>query len=750
MRRNPISVLLIEDNPGDVRLIEEMLADSPHASFEVESHDRLQSAAKRAAEEPFDVLLLDLGLPESQGLETLRRTRESDIDLPIVVLTGLEDEAVGLEALRQGAQDYLVKGQAGGHELARCLAFSIERKRLLDHLRVEADILRFINRSSLDAAKLEEAIARVRDHLDVQAVGLRLPQDDNWPFVVALGYDEAFLDEAQGLRPPPPENAQIPGNEYVCFCGAVLAGELSVPEPWTVEDGALFCDRLSEMSDDTGSTDWPEMTRECCRNAGFESLALVPLRTEDTTVGMIHAADPRPEAFDEQDVSLLHNVGESIAIALCRQRAEDALSVRDRMLHREPETEHSIVSSGSIKEAANIAAATLCNLLQCDRASVAEFDLDAGKVCIRGAHGVSEEGAGPAGSEFSMEWFPAIEELQNGKSREVGELRDMSDLAPMETAWLEAGIHSCMIIPLTVDSQLLGALNIGWLKPGEPNHAFKTTAFRFADMLSAVLLNFRIRTRLQRAESTLETAQHEMSVARAIQQKLYPREAPSLDGFDVGGTASPAQTAGGDYFDYVRLPDDSLYIAVGDAVGHSTGAALVMASTRAYLRSFAEVSPEMDYVLGRVNKQLAEEVTSDLFCTLALLQLKAGSSSVSWLNAGHPAVCILDADGRLRASLDSNAFPLGVLPDADIPAPEEHSVEPGEMMVLFTDGVLEARSEDGEVFGRDKALDVVRSVRKHSAQKIAEAVHDAVEDFCRPERPDDDVTCVVVKRETER
>mgnify|MGYP006283476491 CR=1 FL=1 len=96
------------------------------------------------------------------------------------------------------------------------------------------------------------------------------------------------------------------------------------------------------------------------------------------------------------------------------------------------------------------------------------------------------------------------------------------------------------------DSQLIGSLNIGWPNPGEADNVFKTTAFRFADMIAAVLLSFRIREHLQATESAFRMARHEMDVARTIQEQLYPKGAPRLSGFDLGGTATPALTAGGD------------------------------------------------------------------------------------------------------------------------------------------------------------------------------------------------------------
>ena len=135
MNDRPVKILLVEDNQGDACLIQEMLKDAPGGPFELECADRLSGGMERLATGEFDALLLDLGLPDSQGLETLGEVRTQAPALPIVVLTGLDDEVMGIEAVRRGAEDYLVKGQVDANLLARALQYSIERTRLQAVLR---------------------------------------------------------------------------------------------------------------------------------------------------------------------------------------------------------------------------------------------------------------------------------------------------------------------------------------------------------------------------------------------------------------------------------------------------------------------------------------------------------------------------------------------------------------------------------------------------------------------------------------
>src|SRR5262249_16021804 len=127
--KQQIRILMIEDNPGDARLIREMLIDVPGVAFTLKIANRLAKGLELLEQDPVDVLLLDLSLPDSQGLDTLRRGHAAASTIPIVVLTGFDDETVGTMAVQEGAQDYLVKGQVDKNLLIRALRYAIERKR---------------------------------------------------------------------------------------------------------------------------------------------------------------------------------------------------------------------------------------------------------------------------------------------------------------------------------------------------------------------------------------------------------------------------------------------------------------------------------------------------------------------------------------------------------------------------------------------------------------------------------------------
>src|SRR5579871_699440 len=128
----PIKVLLIEDNPGDARLIELMLREADGESFELRRTERLEDGLRELGNGEIDVVLSDLSLPDSQGMETFRRLHSRAPHCPIIVLSGLNDATLALNAVHYGAQDYLIKGQVDGQLLARAMRYAIERKRMTE------------------------------------------------------------------------------------------------------------------------------------------------------------------------------------------------------------------------------------------------------------------------------------------------------------------------------------------------------------------------------------------------------------------------------------------------------------------------------------------------------------------------------------------------------------------------------------------------------------------------------------------
>ena len=184
----PIKVLLIEDNPGDARLIKEYLSEIQCKAFEMEWVDRLSEGLKHL--DGKDVAVLDLTLPDSMGLDTFKRVHSEAPALPVIVLTGNDDDSLALKALQDGAQDYLVKGQVSGQLLARSIRYSIERKRIDEalkseiakHEKLEADLIK-AKEAAEEAAKAKSAFLANMSH------ELRTPMN------AVIGFSSLLLDD---------------------------------------------------------------------------------------------------------------------------------------------------------------------------------------------------------------------------------------------------------------------------------------------------------------------------------------------------------------------------------------------------------------------------------------------------------------------------------------------------------------------------------------------------------------------------
>lgn len=236
MNEKPTRVLLIEDNPGDVRLIREMLHEAEGAAFEMETADRIARGLERLARGGIDVILLDLHLPDSRGFPTLKNVQAGAPDIPILVLTGLEDEDLAVNAVREGAQDYLVKGQIDTALLVRCLRYALERHRLRSALRMASltdELTGLFNRRGflLQAEHQLKIACRLHQPMTLHIIDLEALKLVNDMHGAKEG-DHAIEDVATALREASGEGdllARIAGDE---FAGLIFDAGDCPPEPF--------------------------------------------------------------------------------------------------------------------------------------------------------------------------------------------------------------------------------------------------------------------------------------------------------------------------------------------------------------------------------------------------------------------------------------------------------------------------------------------------------------------------------------
>jgi sigma-B regulation protein RsbU (phosphoserine phosphatase) len=246
-----------------------------------------------------------------------------------------------------------------------------------------------------------------------------------------------------------------------------------------------------------------------------------------------------------------------------------------------------------------------------------------------------------------------------------------------------------------------------------------------------------------------EQLQVEMEVARQVQQRLYPKSAPRLPGFDIAGAAYPAETMCGDLFDFFPMPGDSLGLTVADVCGHGIGPSLLMAQTRAYLRSLALSCFDVGELLRRLNEILVVDSDVKDYVTLLAARLDPRARTLVYASAGHVSGYVLGRDGEVRDRLDSTGIPLGMFEGQRFPSSRTLSLEPDETVILLTDGIAEVGELEGNAFGTGRLLRFIKEHRTESASRIVEGLYRAAKRFQTEGPQIDDMTIVICKVEPE-
>jgi len=244
----------------------------------------------------------------------------------------------------------------------------------------------------------------------------------------------------------------------------------------------------------------------------------------------------------------------------------------------------------------------------------------------------------------------------------------------------------------------------------------------------------------------MERLEHDMKVARSIQQSLLPSNAPAVKGFDVAGWNLPADETGGDFYDWQIFPNGKLVVVLADVTGHGLGPAMLAAVCRAYVRANLSIQDGLLTAMDRINTALSQDLTPGRFATLVAAICTPGSSRVELLSAGHgPLFTYLLREDRIE-SMGAQGLPLGLMPIFNSDPPCFLDLSPGDLLVLATDGLYEWENPQGEQFGPQRLEEVVRRVRECPPSKIIEALYQAVVEFSGGTKQQDDLTAVIIKR----
>ena len=265
------------------------------------------------------------------------------------------------------------------------------------------------------------------------------------------------------------------------------------------------------------------------------------------------------------------------------------------------------------------------------------------------------------------------------------------------------------------------------------------------EAIEGVVLNVRDVTERLKSQAAIRDSAEEFRVAREIQQHLFPKQAPIIDGFDIAGASSPAAATGGDYFDYLKTTDGQLVLAVADVSGHGAGPAMLMAETRAYLRLLVRNRHHLGDILVRANNMVGEDVGKDRFITMHLVKLDSKSKMIAHSSSGHTPGYIIGEKGEIKSKMKRTGIALGVTPDAPYEVEGPLKLVKGDIIILLTDGLAETPNSEGELFGAQRVIDELHRNRSLSASEIVNSVFKRVADFSQGAEQEDDYTMIVAK-----
>lgn len=274
---------------------------------------------------------------------------------------------------------------------------------------------------------------------------------------------------------------------------------------------------------------------------------------------------------------------------------------------------------------------------------------------------------------------------------------------------------------------------------------YVATPLREGDVTLGVVLAFRdVRERLELLQS-----EQEMQTARVVQMALYPKSDPVVPGFEISGLMHPSSLTSGDYYDYITSADGSLTVVIGDVSGHGLGPALEMVETRASLRTLLSDHSELGPAFKRLNMILQDDLPEGMFVTLFAAKIDPPHHTLSYAAAGHQAQLLTCQGEWMR--LDSLGLPLGIESEASYRAPRDVALQPGDLIVLATDGIMEQVAPDsapgvrGELFGWSRTMASVQKNRHLPAKQILEHLFEDVRQFAKGMPQKDDVTAVIIK-----
>ncbi len=360
-----------------------------------------------------------------------------------------------------------------------------------------------------------------------------------------------------------------------------------------------------------------------------------------------------------------------------------------------------------------------------------------------------------AGTPVAIENFLRVHNIGNGEGVLgrvwqaatplcLNEFSEAPELATLRDSSL--GATSVMVAPLLYAKQNMGVLALANSRMGSPFSQNDFVVFKSISEQSAFALYNAI---IYSEANEKKRLDHDLAIARDIQRILLPAEAPIVNGFEINGMNVPARQVSGDYFDYIKVDDEHLGVAIADVSGKGIPASLIMAICRSVLRSQAIGNPSPADVLQKVNRQLYPDIKEDMFISMAYLVLDHVRGGVTLARAGHDAPLLYQQKSQNVTPLKTPGMVVGIDSGdvfdrltTDVAVPLERN----DCILLYTDGITEALDNEGNEFGLERTIGSVQSSAKEGAQAIVTRLIDDLRNFVGSTPQNDDITMIAIRK----
>lgn len=465
----------------------------------------------------------------------------------------------------------------------------------------------------------------------------------------------------------------------------------------------------------------------------FRSILTVPLVGKGHMIGVVEAINKIDGEFSDSDLDILTGLNHQIAVAidnahLYRELKREALE-KDLLYRLGKKLSGKLEVNEVMKEVMD----SLKQVVSYDVGGVFLVEPEANQ--IYGLYTVGYD------HQYDSQLEMKIGQGLLGHVASTGEPVIVNDVTK-DSRYIDANpdTRSEIVVPIKLDDRLVGVVNLesSQVNAFEPKSLALISAFASQAAISLE------RARLHEDSLKNRRFEEQLNIAREIQRTFLPAHNPSIFGYDMAGTNISSGEVGGDYYDFIRIVDSHLGVAIGDVSGKGIPAALIMASFRASLIAEIRNNYSIRTICQKVNSLLFESLEPGNYVTAVYGVLDTKNHIFTFSNCGHNLPFILRADGSVEYLREGGPV-LGVAQDGVY---EERAIviAPGDMMVLYTDGVTETFAESGEEFGLDRLIELVKANRKKTAAEIEDLIYKAVTEFASAKHVFDDLTMVIIKR----